>query len=395
MPQRQNRSDDTEPWPFGFGSGRDGNITINSNTTFSTAIAGCSGALGLKALTLDAASTFADGRLVKILQMRGGSLTPQNWEYNIIVSGGGTTSITLGLPMTRDFVNSGDDQAFMIQLPEYNNVTIDSTKVLSGTAWDGNKNGIIAFLYAGTFTNNGIVDLDGLGFRNSSNTGDSNGGDSGEGDTGAANVVSGTFVGGAVKGNGGGGGRGTLGGDIPASSGAGGGGNKNAGSSGINGNNGGSGAGTGGSISGNDELTALVPGGAGGQGGHRGTYNDNAGDGGGILSIAGPFLTGTGTFRLRGTAADNPANGDAGGGGGGAGGSFLGKHISAIYTNLTIQLTAGTGGNAVGNGGDGGDGSVGRMHVDYASSVTDLPAGANSRQDRSLFGNKGAISLFL
>lgn len=390
MAQRQFRSDDTNPWPFGFGSARLGDLVIGSNTTLAPAVASCSGTAGLYALTLGTASTFVNQYLIKIVQIRG-TLPTQNWEYNIIISGAGTTALTLGLPLMNTYTTSGSNAAYCMEMREYHDVTINVGSTLTIAAWNGVTGGDLSFFYTGTLTSNGIVDLDGKGYQGSANSGNANGGNSGEGHTGAANVVSGSQVGGAVVGNGAGGGRGTLGGDVPASSGAGAGGHSSTGGSGTNGNNGGSGAGTGGGTSGATDGTQLTFGGAGGQGGNRGTFaSATMGHGGGMFCPVGPYLTGTGTIRMRGNTPETPANGDAGGNGGGAGGFYHGKHILPDFTSITFQFGGGSGTIPGGNGGRAGDGSSGRANCDYLDHVIAAPAGLNTRFEPGLGAAVGA-----
>lgn len=345
MAQRQFRSDDTDKWKYGLGDGHDG------STYAVPAIAGCSGSSGSPTLSLDAASTFSNGDLVWIKQMRGTGAG--NWELNKIQSGAGTTTLTLAHNLINTYTDSGASQAQILEMKEYKGLTNAGT--ITPSAWDGNKGGLIGWFDKGTTTNNGTLNLSGIGFRGgtcatstayAAYQGEGTGGDGTSGSTSA---------------NGNGGGAGIQGGSANGG-GGGGGGNANNGTT-ANGTGGGSG-GTGGSTVGNadGELKTMFLGGGGGAGSQAGSSGGNGG--GEFLIVANSFVnSGTGLITLNGT---NGA-GDWPGGGGGAGGSGLFK--CKTFTNSgSITATAGSGSGS--HSYEGGAGSVGRFHLDYSVSYT-------------------------
>lgn len=362
---RKWRSDDTSPWLYGFGDGSDGNVTISSSANYNGANAGCSGTSGGNSLTLDAASTFADGDLVLIHQTRGTGVG--EYELNKISSGGGSTSLTMVHNLENTYTDSGASQAQIVELKQYNNYTINGSQTVSAPDWDGNKGGIVAFLVKGIATITGNISGSAFGFRGGAQTGGIGNafGFRGEGTTGDNGTRQGT-----ANGNGGGGGT------EPS---------HNAGSGGANGATGTSNStGTGGgAASGNAGLTSLTfggggGGGAGGSGG--GDIGAKGGDGGGIICVFAQSLTITGSVITNGEAG---ANGGTGAGGGGAGGSILYKCVTAtLGSTLSTALAgaAGTGGNGLG-----GAGSVGRVHIDYSTSFTGTSNPTiDSRQDLTI-----------
>ncbi len=365
MAQRQWRSDDTATWNYGFGSGSDGtSYAVPAN-------AGCSGTASATALTIDAASTFADGDLVMIHQTRGTGVGL--WELNKVASGGGTTTLTLAHALINTYTDSGASQAQIIELKEYENLALTGTTTVS--AWDGNKGGIIAFLDKGTTsgssatlalngstgaTANGTTLTSavttGGGFRGGygRQTGSSGSGRQGEGTAADGGESS------AANGNGGGAAYGTGG---AGSASGGGGGNGAAGSVGnsdeqTDGNGGGA-------VGVASLVTANFGGGGGGCFSRDGVTQTVAsgGSGGGIAFVFSKTLDLTGiTINANGGAGgDGSRKGD---GGSGAGGSILIKCTSA--TLGTNKATAAAG-STVGLGGAAG---AGRIHIDYSGSYT-------------------------
>lgn len=340
---RQFRSDDTDPWKYGFGNASDGDLTISGATTFGEANAGCSGSSGGTSLTIDSASSFANGDLVIIHQTRGTGAG--SWELNKILSGGGTTSLTMMHNLQNTYTDSGSSQAQIVKLRQYNNVTVNSGITWSAPSWDGNKGGILAFLAKGTITITGTINGVGVGFRG----GNSGGGTQyscGEG-TGGDRANQRT-----ANGNGGGG-AGHV--STPFQAGGAGGGHANAGS------NGSAGSGSiGGSSVGNAGLTLLNLGGGGGAGWNNGSIG-TGGNGSGIILIIGKSITVTGSINANGQPASGQSNFA---GGSGAGGSILLKgQTITLGTNLVTSLGSSYGSN-------GGAGSIGRVHVDYKTSIS-------------------------
>lgn len=334
MAQRQWRSDDTDAWQHAFGGGGDGaSYTVPANE-------GCSGTGGGTALTLAAAGGFADGDLVLIHQTRGTGAG--NWELNKIASGGGTTSLTMEHDLIHTYTDSGTNQAQIIELKEYEDITISTT--VNAPAWDGSKGGIIAFLDKGKTTISGSLNAKGLGFRLGTYGGSS--AYCGEGtatDRTTNNNPSGNSGGGnnGNQGGGAGGGHGTAGGNDTLN------------------------RAYGGSTSGTASLVTMTFGGAGGGWWENSGSRGNGGSAGGVIVVIAKEIEVTGTINAGG---NNGANGGWGSGGGGAGGAVLLKAEDATLGSSLITAAKGNKGSA--SYAYGGDGGVGRIHLDYSNSYT-------------------------
>lgn len=366
---RQFRSDDSSTWQDEYGVGTAGALTISSdiadsarsgyaNTTFSGVQTTSSG------ITADATG-FAANDLVIIYQSRNGGDGAAVWEFNRIVSVGSGTDWTLFYPLENDYGTTGQ----VYRLAQNIITTIDSGKTLTGVAWDGSKGGIVALMAQTSITVTGGITNSGKGYRGGtpSVSGDTNAGHKGEG------TIGGDATGATANGNGGGGastgtGRATGGG----------GGNGATGTAGST--NGSKTPGSGGAAAGNAELTVMVFGGGGGAPSAQGGENGGIGGaGGGIIILMAPTITVTGTIT---NSGGNGAVAGHAGGAGGAGGSILFKGANIVLGSNLVTASAGSGGAADTTGPAG---SVGRIHVDYATSLsgTTTPT-LDSRQDASL-----------
>lgn len=340
-----------------FGSGSDGALTISSNTTEAPIDSACTGTFGSQSLSATNAS-FATGDVVLIHQTQGTGAGL--YERNEILSyTAGTITLVNGL--SRTYTTGSQVRV----LKQYTNVTINTGCTYTAKAWNGTTGGILGFLCNGTLTVTGTINATGKGFRGGADGyggGDTYATQQGEGYTtvGVSSHNSNT--------NGGGGGGHVSG--IGTFGSGGGGGN---GSSGLSGSGGG--AGIGGNTSGNSSLTTMIFGGGGGAGGATyptGTpFYKSGGIGGGCIFIYANDIT-----TITGLITSNGFNGDAGtsgfsGGGGGAGGSILIKCITAAIGTNKIISSGGSGGVGVGGYSlSGGDGGVGRIHIDYFTSVS-------------------------
>jgi len=348
MAQLQWRSDDTIAWTHQFGDGHDG------STYAAPALTGCAGTIATKTLSLEAASTFANGDLIIIHQTRG---THNLWQLNKIISGGGSTTLTLESDLTNTYTNSGASQAQVMEMKEYDGLT--NTGVTLST-WNGSQYGIVGYFDKDIHTISGSINGDSRGF---------------DGGTGAPNntVQTGESHTKALltetKNTGGSGGGGNQ-----DCSGAGGG-NGAAGTNGTNGC-------IGGIASGAVALTSITPGGGGG-GGSAGNGSGSGGNGGGMAFIFAKDLVITGSIVMRGGAGSSGGSGR--GGGGGAGGSVLLKCETATLGTNKILATGGAGGS--GSEGAGGAGSTGRVHLDYKTSYTGTTSPTiNVTQDSTITG---------
>ena len=368
MPQMQWRSDDTEKWPYGFGTGVDGDLTIGSNTTEAPIDSSCSGTAAATSLSATNAS-FAGGQFILIHQTRGTGAGA--WELNKIASYTAGT-ITTQFPLKNTYTDSGASQAQVLVIKQYNNYTVSSTFTLTGKGWDGNVGGITVVMaktainIAGTISQKGsdgrtssgatpILPLDGGGYRGGGSRDSINSfGGQGEGQNGDRGTASSSANG---MGGGGGGGNATF-------NNGGGGGHATAGLAGsASQSTNGAAGGTGGAA---NLTTMLFGGGGGGATGTAGSNTVSACNGGGIVILIAPSVTISGAINIRGggyTVGNYPEAG-----GGGAGGSCL---IKCITATLGTNLIVGTGGvtthDAPYNSGDGGNG---RIHIDYSGSYT-------------------------
>lgn len=355
MAQRQWRSDDTDKWSDNFGGGSS-DVTKSSNETASLANATCTGTAGTKSLSLGAASSFQNDDIVIIHQTQKASGAGV-WELNKIVSGGGSTSLT----MKYDLMNTYTTGAQIVGFVKAKNFTINTGVTVTVPAWNGSIGGIYPVIANGDISivgsingvgangsqSNTSINGNGGGFRGGHGGNDSgyNKAGQGEGETG-------------------------LGGDSRSANGSSGGGGE-----------GGAGAGIAGTAYQTDASlkTHFVFGGSGGGGHTNGSGSGSqGGNGGAIVFLIGKTITVSGSINVTGGNGTNgTTNGPSGGGGGG---SILlkGKTItlgsSLIYSNGGSGGSSG-GGDQGGGGagsldGSGKSGNVGRIHADYSTSIT-------------------------
>lgn len=388
---RQFRSDDTDPWTDGYGTGADGAKTITGTEIYDGANAGFSGTQpsGSTTVTIDTPSTFQNGDLVLIHQTRGsganGPPDPSgiNWELNRIVSGGGTTTLTLARPLTRTYHDNGAEEAAQIvEMKQYTTVNMNPGTNWLAPSWDQNKGGFLAFFASVSVNSNG----GNFRLEGGSNIGYHGGPDPGSGQTqgfrGEGYPARNNVKTNQRNGNGG------SGGDATGGAGVGGAGGGNA--SGGGAPAGGGGSTQGGDIAGNPGLTVFSWGGAGGSGGtnnnggNRGDGQGGRGAGGLLIFSPDIHLENSGGVNLNGQNGFNTANGNAGGGGGGAGGSAL---LKGVTVNIGSNKISAAGGGGGGGGAAGAGGGIGRVHIDYATSFTGSPVNASfdTRQDATIF----------
>lgn len=388
MGQRIFRSDDTSPWPYGFGDGSAGDLTISSSTTIS--------GNNYSSLTSDVlegnndvpvadGSKFSSGDIVLIHQARGAGAG--NVELNKVASIS-TNTLTMALPLVNDYNDDGgDDHAQVIRSDQYKNITIDFGAEWRSPGWstDVGDGGVVFAIAKGKIhVSNGTIHANGGYFTDSnpqstvSHYGGFRFGPRGRSDNGRAGFQGGgntdatSSQSTSANGNGGGGGA-----NSDHNDGGGGGGHAGAGGS--------TGTPAGGSIVGSASLKTLFFGGGGGGGAVRGDTPgvDGAGAGGwggGIVFLIASEIevdASNGYIRANGGKGQSGRNGggfsvnpDAGGGGGGAGGSILLKGVHIDIGTSRVTATGGSGGSGINGGDSGGAGSVGRIHADYSGSFT-------------------------
>lgn len=350
MAQRQFSQNDTSTWTEQYGDGSAGALTISADTTDSArsgyANTTISANLGSTSATAGSGTGFAANDLILIYQSRNGGTGVGNWELNKISSVGGGTNWTLAYAT----IYAYDTTAQVYRLVQNGDITIDSTKTLTGVAWDGTKGGVVALLSNGTITVTGVISLNSKGFRGGiAVSGSAVAGYQGEGVSGASAQTN------TANGNGGGGGRTSEGG----------------GAGGGNGAAGGLGealSGDVGATAGNVGLTVAVFGGGGGSGatGGGGGTSGVGGLGGGLVVLIGKTITVTGGITAIGADGGTSTTGS---GGGGAGGSVLIKGQTITLGSTLVVATGGAFGNSSGIY-DGGAGGTGRIHADYAVSIS-------------------------
>lgn len=375
-----------------FGRARHGsNVTISADPhTRRTA----TGTIGTNTLNLSAPA-YSNGDVIVIHQTKNpASLIEENWELALIVSGGGTATLTLQDNLGRTYT-SGAQTA---DLREYRNANIQNHTI---SAWNGSIGALWAYADAGETTGTGTINCAGLnGFPQNSDTS----GSGGNVNTWRAIQPGGGFQGGwnSNDGSRAGAGEGNTVAFVTETANTGdnggGGGNSDNGGGGGNANDGGNGSGDaiGGRATGNVELTSMFPGGGGGGTRASGSDGPSSGGNGGGMGLAwskywnGPRVNNNGA---NGGDSTNPPFGGSGvaDGGGGAGGDFLGNfERSALGTNF-ITCDRGISPSYLS-----GWGSVGRIRINYgleAPTGTTTPS-ASVAQNSFLVDPVGGSFLF-
>lgn len=373
-----------KPW----GDGKDGNATISScPNTYSAGTATINQKNGTCA-----SANLANGDLFIAIQMQGTGAG--NRQFNMVASGGGTTSITCTKDFKYDFVSG----AQFIKVPRYAVATITAHSV---TAWNGTTGGKEIICAKTSIIVNGAINASG---------GNGAGGTSGGGVT--SETTGGGFRGGrggsiAHDGNGGvaNGGRGeSYAGTYPSypniyaynnyggggvnwqwgdAGGGGGGGHANYGSNGTGDANN---NGRGGNSYGIADLTSIYLG-SGGGGGNR--FNNEqpygaGGSGGGIVTLISNTITVSAGVLVNGGNGGGNSTGRGNGGGGAGGSVLLICNTASLGSNQIVSL----GGSAPTNAGAG---SVGRIAVHHKGTVTGTTNPAfTSIEDLSLVEIAGA-----
>ncbi len=368
-----------------FGNGADGNLVVGSGQTtlidYPREVMISSAPAGQTQITVANSYPFGItlGNEILIIQIQGTGAG--NYEFaRVIGTNVGQNTIALQAPLQHAYTTGGNNNAQVVYVPNYKDVTVLSGGTLTANAWGG-TGGIVVFRASGTVTVNsgGKIESGGGG-------GGYNGGDRGEfgdpikghGWQGESTTSVETQSTAANVGGGGGG----QGDDGSRNVGAGGGGGGYGTSGGIGQTAGSppSTGGTGGATYGSSDLEAALFMGSGGGGGGSDDGNTAPGGygarGGGIIYIAAQNLNvipgaGSDGINANGTTGGNGASGSrTGGGGGGAGGSiFLIGRVISIGNNWVRSL-GGAGGLKGLTGGDGGAGGLGRIHIQYCDSLT-------------------------
>ena len=141
-----------------FGNGSDG---VYSSATIPTLTKdSCSGTSGNATLTTTG-STFANGDILLLHQTRGTSAGV--WEIAKVLSGGGSTTLTLTKNKVNTYTDSGSSQAQAVKIFQYTTVTVQAgTWTLP--SWDGTKGGILPICAKISMTVTGNITGTGLGY---------------------------------------------------------------------------------------------------------------------------------------------------------------------------------------------------------------------------------------
>lgn len=375
------RIDDTSKWLERYGNGKDGSLTISTDTTWDgnqtkAGYGTCTGTSGQSEMSVtdrSGASHIVVGDPIVIYQSNGSGYG--NYELNVAMSNfpnGTTANVNLKYPLQNNYSN-----AQVTRLGNFSSITVNSTKNLYIPVWTGVWGGFAALLCSGKSTITGIVNGAGRGFRGGIADGDMYG-LQGEG---SAVGVKSTLK----NGIGGGGGR-----DLTnRNHGGGGGGHASVGQNGIWDVGGYGDAGDGVGVS---DLTTIFMGGGGGSGSSRpqapyqGNPAGNGGYGGSVFLLISKVIEVTGSINMNGSQGANAPGEQRSAGGGGAGGSVLLKGESVDIGTNKVTAIGGVGGSASTNAGSGGTASVGRIHVDYSSNLvgSSNPTIPSARQDSYL-----------
>ena len=349
-----------------FGNGSDGDLLVTAAQTHYTddvrEILTTIANVGQDQINVADGSVFDLGDDILIIQMQGTGAG--NYEFGIVAAINGNV-LTLQSPLLKAYSVSGNSKAQVIQVPNYQDVTVQGSGLLTAHAWNGSTGGIVAFRATGTVTveSSGVIGVTGKGFTGGVTSSSTH---AEQGDSATGNGTN------ATSRNGTGGGGGALG-DGAAAGGGGGGGLGTVGTAGQPGARGG---GVGGATGGDATLTELTFGGAGGGGGHRrDTGGGTGGSSGGIIFISAQtvILEGASSIISAGNAGHpKGAGGDsAGGGGGGAGGSILLRLNSGSIMNNGITALGGNGGAGnPGSNNNGGAAGNGRIRIEYCESLS-------------------------
>ncbi|QRK06448.1 hemagglutinin [Archangium violaceum] len=374
-----------EPDTFELGSGKDGELIITSSGVVLNRYARLTAdaAEGTSTLTVADATGFAAGDLVLLHQSTGLSPAPDSGDQNPIDLGDGpvgrfeyarVASVSEGgvLGLTAPLLYGyAANLSQVVEVPEYTALEVSSGASLRAEPWDGGVGGILAMMVTGSLRNDGLITVDGAGFRGGAldlsyiNLNECTGLDTPV-DAGGAYKGEGLVAGSAGTASG----RGNLthggGGGICHNSGGGGGGHAGMGGQGgraAPADNERDVGGLGGAPLVYLPYERLVFGGGGGAGEGNNGANTGGGSGGGLMLIrAGNVQGQEGRFSAMGTTAPGKAR-DDGAGGGGAGGAISIRTAKRLECGLA-EASGGPGGNVgeiafpVGTGGGGGGGVV-------------------------------------
>jgi hypothetical protein len=368
------------PDTFGLGTGRDGARLVDAPDTVINqyGLLTANVDAGSRDLTISNAALFTAGGLVLLHQSSGLSPAPASGDQRPISLGAVgrfeyarvETVTPTGVRLTGPLQNAYTANVTqVVSVPEYTNLEVRPGATLRAAPWDGSRGGILAALISGTLTNEGLITVEGAGFRggaflNNPDIRNCSGLDVPVADGGSykgEGVVAGRFGTASGRGNlanGGGGGN-------CHNAGGGGGGHSGAGGKGGRSSDGDRDVGgLGGAGVPYAPYQQLIFGGGGGAGEGNDDFGTSGAAGGGLMMLRAAAVVGSGRFSAEGASAgDTVLGGDDGAGGGGAGGAISIRAFQGLNCGLALA-SGGAGGDTthgtflVGPGGGGGGGVV-------------------------------------
>jgi hypothetical protein len=364
-----------------FGTGADGVMPGSGNLDNANGFAAGivnSGNAGTTSITVSDASSIArvqPGDAVLIHQSQGTGAGC--WELNRAVSDfvASTGTYQLAKAMACNYITTGGNKAQILRVPQYTACNVTGT-VTPLAAWNGNWGGLFAIMCSGTLSVTGSINANGYGYRGGLGSKQSFGriGYQGESYTGLGTTCTTSSCRAWTPNAGGGGANGALG---LGSGTANGGGYGSEGQAGWpeagNSNRGG--------VAHGDAALASAFLGSGGGGGYENGNNPNAGgnggNGGGAIFIWAKSIQASNAISADGgNGVDSPSYPGAAGSGGAI--RLMGETI-----NLGIVRAAGGIGGTNPLGDRGGNGGVGRIRVEYCTSLAGTTNPAPSVQQVS------------
>lgn len=176
---------------FSYGQqGKDGSLTISTTNTiinkYSPLTADAS--MGSTLLNIGSSASFANGDLVMIIQMQGASIkgyvqdstwgqvtnynNSGNNEFKEVLSVPNATQLMLTCPLQNNYTASGSVQ--VIRVARYNTLTITNAGSITSPSWNGSIGGVLAIESIGNITINGVIQVNGQGFRGGAADNDAN-----------------------------------------------------------------------------------------------------------------------------------------------------------------------------------------------------------------------------
>ncbi|NPC86805.1 adhesin, partial [Pyxidicoccus fallax] len=165
------------PDVFHIGDGQDGSDELSSTDVINAYAQLMSVSADGKVLDVSTKTGFAANDLVMVIQMTGLSPAPAAGSSPVTLGESGvgtwelarvqTVSTTANqLTLTEGLVNAFPATGVqVVKVPEYQDLTIPAGVTIAPPAWNGSVGGVLAFLVSGQFTNNGVIDATGKGFR--------------------------------------------------------------------------------------------------------------------------------------------------------------------------------------------------------------------------------------